>query len=118
MLDTQDLLQLGFTESYCDFIISKSAFCDLVHTFSYPVSVLVDQTKAGFCIFFRVIYLLRCCAQDEAVSYLLNRAFSEDTSISAAHRLRALRCLLAIADEHTIQMHYTKGISSIRQLSY
>ncbi|XP_071532362.1 kinetochore-associated protein 1 [Panulirus ornatus] len=62
----------------------------------------------------RVIYLLRCCPQNEAVSYLLNRALSEDTSISAAHRLRALRCLLAIADEQTIQKHCPKGIASIR----
>nr|XP_045608733.1 kinetochore-associated protein 1-like [Procambarus clarkii] len=62
----------------------------------------------------RVTYLLRCCSQDEAVGYLLNRALNEDTSFSAAHRLRALRCLLAIADEEMIQKHCPKGISSIR----
>lgn len=62
----------------------------------------------------RVIYVLRCCPQNEAVSYLLNRALSDDTSVSAAHRLRALRCLLAIAEEETIQKFCTKGVTSIR----
>lgn len=63
---------------------------------------------------YRVIYVLRCCPQNEAVSYLLNRALSDDTSVSAAHRLRALRCLLAIAEEDTIQKFCTKGVTSIR----
>ncbi|XP_066943514.1 kinetochore-associated protein 1 [Macrobrachium rosenbergii] len=62
----------------------------------------------------RVIYLLRCCPQEEAVSYLLNRALTGDTSVSASHRLRALRCLLAIADEKTIQKCSGKSISFIR----
>lgn len=63
---------------------------------------------------FRVIYLLGCHPLEESVSYLLNRALSDDTSISATHRLRALHCLLAIANEKVIQNHYLKGISSIR----
>lgn len=62
----------------------------------------------------RVIYLLRCCPQNEAVGYLLNRALNEETGFSATLRLRALRCLLAIADEETIREHCPKGISSIR----
>ncbi|XP_068231319.1 kinetochore-associated protein 1 [Palaemon carinicauda] len=62
----------------------------------------------------RVIYLLRYCPQEEAVSYLLNRALTGDTSVSASHRLRALRCLLAIADEKTIQKCSGKSISFIR----
>ncbi|KAK7075536.1 hypothetical protein SK128_012215, partial [Halocaridina rubra] len=62
----------------------------------------------------RVIYLLRCCPQNEAVSYLLNRALCKDASVSAAHCLRALRCLLAIADEKTIQKCCGKAVTSIR----
>ncbi|KAG0729035.1 Kinetochore-associated protein 1 [Chionoecetes opilio] len=64
----------------------------------------------------RVIYLLRCCPLKEAVSYLLNRALNDNTSISAAHRLRALRCLLAIADEATIQSQYSQGVAGLRSL--
>ncbi|XP_063874801.1 kinetochore-associated protein 1-like [Scylla paramamosain] len=64
----------------------------------------------------RVIYLLKCCPQEEAVSYLLQRALSEDTSIPASHCLRALRCLLAIADEATIQKKYPQGIAGLRNL--
>ncbi|KAK3873420.1 hypothetical protein Pcinc_021553 [Petrolisthes cinctipes] len=64
----------------------------------------------------RVIYLLGCCPQEESVSYLLNCALNDDTSISATHRLRALHCLLAIANEKVIQKHYLQGISSIRSL--
>lgn len=63
---------------------------------------------------FRVIYLLSCCPLEESVSYLLNHALSDDTSISATHRLRALHCLLAIANEKVIEKHYVEGISSIR----
>ena len=62
----------------------------------------------------RVIYLLKGCPQEECVSYLLNRALSEDTSVSASHRLRALHCLLAIADEATILNQYTLGVTGLR----
>ncbi|XP_076037805.1 kinetochore-associated protein 1-like [Oratosquilla oratoria] len=64
----------------------------------------------------RVIYLLRCCSKKEAVSYLLTCALTEDSSISASHRLRALTCLLAIADEDTIFENSGKSIASIRSL--
>lgn len=64
----------------------------------------------------RVIYLLRGCPQEQAVSYLLNRALSEDASVSASHRLRALRCLLAIGDEAVIQKQYQQGVDSLRSL--
>lgn len=66
------------------------------------------------CCLSRVIYLLRGCPQEQAVSYLLNRALSEDASVSASHRLRALRCLLAIGDEAVIQKQYKQGVDSLR----
>ncbi|KAG7167662.1 Kinetochore-associated protein 1-like [Homarus americanus] len=77
-------------------------------------SSAIDEDPADDASLSRVIYLLRCCPQNEAVSYLLNRALSEDTSFSAAYRLRALRCVLAIADEDTIRKYCPKGIASIR----
>ncbi|CAL4064443.1 unnamed protein product [Meganyctiphanes norvegica] len=62
----------------------------------------------------RLIYLLRCCPQREAVSYLWNRTTNRDTGISNSHRLRALRCMLAVADAETIVELSGKSMPKIR----
>lgn len=62
----------------------------------------------------RLIYLLRCCPQREAVSYLWNRTTNPDTGVSNNHRLRALRCMLAVADAETIKELSGKSMPKIR----
>lgn len=46
----------------------------------------------------RVIYLLQCKPTEEAVLYLLNLAYGANTTMTYLCRVRALQCLLALAD--------------------
>ena len=68
----------------------------------------------------RVIYLLRGCEQEEVITYLLGCVESETTQINSEHKLRALKCLLAVADPQTLNKHVTvaKVKALLKKLSY
>lgn len=51
----------------------------------------------------RAIYLLQCKPTEEAALYLINVAYSPDTTMTYLCRVRALQCLFALADVEQVE---------------
>uniref|UniRef100_A0A6A7FZQ8 Kinetochore-associated protein 1-like n=1 Tax=Hirondellea gigas TaxID=1518452 RepID=A0A6A7FZQ8_9CRUS len=64
----------------------------------------------------RVIYLLRGCDPSHVVPYLLECAENSSSSVGSGHRLRALKCLLAVADPHTLSKYVAMPQQKIKSL--
>ncbi|XP_076315682.1 kinetochore-associated protein 1-like [Tachypleus tridentatus] len=84
--------------------------------FQLDLNMLDSSTKTDHENLQRVIHLLHHNSIEDKALHLLNIALKDDPSIAMKYRARALRCLISLCDQTTIQRLSGQDIDSIIDL--